>query len=61
MSGVTGSEPLVMKVREYAEATNTAESTVYAAIARGELPAVWVGKSVRLPKWLLNKLKEPRG
>ena len=60
MSEVIDSEPLAMKVREYAEATDTAESTVYAAIARGDLPAVWVGKSVRLPRWLLNRLKEPQ-
>ncbi len=53
-------EPLTMKVREFAEATDTAPSTVYAAIARGDLPAMWIGKSVRLPRWLLNKLREPQ-
>ena len=53
-------EPLTVTVPEYAQAAVVGRSTVYAAVARGELPAIWVGKSVRLPRWLLNKLKEPQ-
>ncbi len=51
-------EPLTVTVPEYAEAAGFSKSAVYAAIARGELQAVWVGRSVRLPRWLLNRLKK---
>ncbi len=53
-------EPLTITVPEYAKATRTGKSTVYKAIADGQLPAIWVGRSVRLPRWLLNRLKEPQ-
>ena len=51
--------PLTVTVPEYAEATGFGESTVYAAIARGELPVVRAGRAVRLPRWLLDQLREP--
>ncbi len=53
-------EPLTIPVPEYAAETGFSKSAVYAAIARGELPAVRNGRSVRLPRWLLNRLKEPQ-
>ncbi len=53
------SERLAITVSEYCEATGFAPSTVYAAIARGELAHVRMGKGVRLPMWLLDGLKEP--
>ena len=53
-------EPLTVTVPEYAKATRTGKSTVYKAIADGKLPAIWVGSAVRLPSWLLNRLKEPQ-
>ncbi len=52
--------PLTVTVPEYAEAAGFSKSAVYAAIARGELQAVRNGRSVRLPSWLLNRLKEPQ-
>ena len=52
-------EPLTIRVPEYAEAADVSKSAVYEAIARGELPAIRVGRAVRLPRWLLNKLKDP--
>ena len=53
-------EPLTITVPEYAKAARVGKSTVYKAIADGQLPAIWVGSAVRLPRWLLNKLKEPQ-
>jgi excisionase family DNA binding protein len=50
---------LTVTVPEYAKAVGVGESTIYAAIQRVEIPAVKVGRSVRLPRWLLDKLKEP--
>ena len=52
-------EPLTIKVPEYAKATDVSKSAVYEAIARGELPAIRIGRAVRLPRWLLQKLKDP--
>ncbi len=51
-------EPLTVTVPEYCEATGFGQSTVYAAIARGELPVVRAGRAVRLPRWLLDRLKK---
>ena len=53
-------ELLTITVPEYAKATGTGKSTVYKAVADGQLPAIWVGSTVRLPRWLLNRLKEPQ-
>ncbi len=52
-------EPLTIKVPEYAKAADVSKSAVYEAIARGELPAIRIGRAVRLPRWLLEKLKNP--
>ena len=52
-------EPLTMSVDEYARAANFGRSTIYGAIQRGELPVIRVGRSVRLPRWLLDPLKRP--
>jgi len=56
----TKAQPLTMTVLEYCEETGFAPSTVYAAIGRGELAHVRMGKAIRLPRWVLNSLKEPK-
>ena len=44
------SEPLVDTVPEYAKDMKLAVSTVYAAVARGEIPSVRVGTAIRIPR-----------
>ena len=53
-------ESLVVTPAEYAAIMKTAKSTVYKAIKEGRLPAMWVGRSVRIPSWVLNPLRGPR-
>ncbi len=55
----TTEPPLAIEVPEYAKAADVSKSAVYEAIARGELPAIRIGRAVRLPRWLLNKLIDP--
>ena len=52
-------ESLTVTVPEYAKAAGLSETCIYNAVNRGELPAIRVGRAGRLPRWLLDKLKEP--
>ena len=52
-------ETLTVTVPEYAKTMRTGESTVYAAIQRGEIPAIHVGRAVRIPRWHLDQLLQP--
>ena len=56
----TKTGPLSISVPEYCAETGFALSTVYAAIGRGELAHVRMGKAIRLPRWLLDPFKEPK-
>lgn len=53
------SESLTVTVPEYAKAVGTAETTIYAAIQREEIPAIHIGRAVRIPKWYMRRLLEP--
>jgi len=48
----------MLTVREVAEYLNLAEMTVYRKIHNKEIPAIFVGKSIRIPK---EKLDEELG
>ena len=45
-----------VKIPFVAEATGTAPGTIYRAIARGEIPAVRIGKSLRIPSHVARRL-----
>ncbi len=49
MERPTYQDRLLLRPREVAVATGLSRSMVYALINRGELPAIRVGKSVRVP------------
>jgi len=53
---------LLLKVPEVIRATGLGRSTVYAAIASGDLPAVKYGRAIRVPlssleKWIETRLR----
>ena len=54
------SETLTVTVPEFAKAVGMAETTVYAAIARGEIVAIRIGRAVRVPRRVLQELLEPQ-
>jgi len=48
--------PQVLTVREAAEHLRLARNSVYAAIRRGDLPAVRIGKRLLIPRPALDRL-----
>ncbi len=54
-------EPLTETVEEFANALGVAESTVYAQIAKGTIEAIRIGRSVRIPRRVREKLLAPKG
>lgn len=57
-------EQLLLRPSEAADAIGVGRATVYALIRRGELPAVRIGESVRIPaeelkKWVEGKRQAP--
>lgn len=48
-SGTTG-EPLLLKVEQAALLLNYGRSTVYELIASGQLPAIKLGRTTRIPR-----------
>jgi len=53
-------EKLLLRVPEAAEVLGLGRATVYALLAAGTLPAVRVGKSLRLPAEQLRRWVEER-
>jgi excisionase family DNA binding protein len=49
-------DPLVLTVEEAAELLRVSRSAAYAAIQRGELPAVHIGRTIRVPRGRLLAL-----
>ena len=57
MSPWAKDQPLTVTVAEFAKAAGMAASTIYAAIARGELSVIRVGRSIRLPRKIMKSLE----
>ena len=51
----------VLNVRETAELLRTSERSVRGAIARGEIPAVRIGRVIRVPGAALQRLLDGGG
>lgn len=51
----------VLTVKEAAELLRVGERSVYAAVARGDLPAVRIGRRIVLPGAALERLLEGGG
>lgn len=49
-----------LKVRDYAERFDLDESTVYKKIKNGEIKAIHIGKTIRIPSSELERYLEPR-
>jgi excisionase family DNA binding protein len=47
-------------VKEFAEASRLSLNAVYEMIRRGELPAVHLGRSIRLPRKVCDQILEGR-
>lgn len=56
MAHLTPSAPQFFTVAEVAELTRVSRMTVYRMVHSGELPAVRVGSSYRVPKTALDQL-----
>lgn len=54
-----GSGSLVLTVEEAAAELRIGRSAAYEAVRRGELPAVRIGRSLRVPRHLLEALLNP--
>ena len=53
-------DQVLLRAEEVANAIGVGRATVYALIKRGELPAVRIGDSVRIPADALQKFVEKR-
>jgi len=53
-------EKLLLRPREVAEAIGVGRSKTYQLIASGEIPSIRIGRSVRVPKFLLDRYIEER-
>ena len=53
-------ERLAMSVPEFARAVGVSERAAYEAVRRGEIEHIHIGRRVLIPRWVLNKLKEPQ-
>jgi excisionase family DNA binding protein len=60
-TGVRPGEPLLVTVREAARLLALGRSTVYELIARGQLPTVHIGRSVRIRVADLETLVAQKG
>lgn len=51
----------LVEVEELRNATGKkiAKGTIYAAIKRGEIPSVTVGRRVFIPRWFLDQILNP--
>jgi excisionase family DNA binding protein len=49
-----------LRVRDYAERFNLSESAVYEKIERGEIKAIRIGKTVRIPSAEMDRYLNPR-
>jgi excisionase family DNA binding protein len=54
-------EALVCKPAEVARALQKGRNWVYEAVARGELPALRLGNSIRIPKAAVDRMLEGKG
>lgn len=52
-------EPLVLTVEEAARALRIGRTAAYDAVRRGEIPAVKIGRSLRVPRHRLETLLDP--
>ena len=52
-------EPAVYNVDEAAAKLGVSRNTYYALAARGELPAIRIGRLLKVPKAALDRLLEP--
>ena len=53
--------PELMTVSEVAELVRVSKMTIYRMIYKGELPAISVGKSYRIPVAAVRRLTQSRG
>ena len=53
--------PLVLTVEEAAKALRIGRTAAYAAVRSGDLPAVRVGRSLRIPRAALERLLAGEG
>jgi excisionase family DNA binding protein len=65
MMEATTERPMLMRVIEVAQELRLARSHVYQLIQSGQLPAVRIGRSVRVPRsaleaWVQERTSEPR-
>ena len=49
-------EPLVMSVEEAAKLLGISRGLAYEAARRGELPTIWLGRRLLVPRWRLLEL-----
>jgi len=55
------SDKLLLNVRDVVRVTGLSRNSIYAACARGDLPAVRIGRRVLIPKRALQRfLEEPQ-
>lgn len=61
MNAAQTSEPLVLTIEEAARALRIGRSAAYEAARRGELPAVRIGRSLRVPRRALEAMLAKAG
>jgi excisionase family DNA binding protein len=54
-------EPAVYTVGETAKLLRKGRNAIYEAVARGELPALRLGNSIRIPRRAIDRLLEGKG